>query len=98
MVSHYQYSEQYQANCPPVYWRHVLRQAAAARGVRLAGRPGAGAGGPALLHPHHGGHSGAGGDRGHLRLGQVDRVHNSYDYHVFSGPNGGSPSPLNIQT
>ena len=99
MVSHYQYEEQYQADCPPVHWRHVLRQAAAARGVRLPGRPGAGAGGPPLLHPHHGGHTGAGRDGGQLRLGQVKRDHtNSYYCHVFSGPSGESPSPLNIQT
>ena len=85
MVSHYQHEEQYQADCPPVHWRHVLRQAAAARGVRLAGRPGAGAGGPALLHPHHGGHTGAGGDGGQLRLGQVGRDQtSSYHCHVCS--------------
>jgi len=100
MVSHYQYEEQYQADCPPVHWRHVLRQAAAARGVGLAGRPGAGAGGPALLHPHHGGHTGAGRDRGHLCLGQVKRDHIIVHIivMVFSGPNGVSPSPLNNQT
>ena len=98
MVSHYQYSEQYQADCP-LYTGAMfsgklqLRVVSASLAALGLGR--------GELHCY----TRITVDTRELGETEViyasDRwiqITNSYHCHVFSGPNGGSPSPLNIQT